>query len=32
MIMLWVCWMAIMLGTARLATDRDRTAPEKERH
>jgi hypothetical protein len=32
MIMLWVCWMAIMLGAARVATDRDRTAHEKERH
>jgi hypothetical protein len=29
MIMLWVCWMAIMLGAARVATDRDRTPHEK---
>jgi hypothetical protein len=32
MIMLWVCWMAIMLGAARVGTDRDRTQHEKERH
>jgi len=29
MIMLWVYWMAIMLGAARVATDRDRTSHEK---
>jgi hypothetical protein len=27
--MLWVCWMAIVLGEARVATDRDRTSHEK---
>jgi hypothetical protein len=32
MIMLWVYWMAIMLGAARVATDPDRTLHEKERH
>jgi hypothetical protein len=32
MIMLWISWMAIMLGAARVATDRDRTPHEKERH
>jgi hypothetical protein len=30
MIMLWICWKAIMLGAARVATDRDRTPHEKE--
>jgi hypothetical protein len=29
MIVLWVCWMAIMLGAARVATDRDRTPHER---
>jgi hypothetical protein len=29
MIMLWVCWIAIMLGAARVATDGDRTPHEK---
>jgi hypothetical protein len=32
MIMLWVSWMAIMLGGASVATGRDRTPHEKERH
>jgi hypothetical protein len=32
MIMLWVCWMAIMLGATRVATERDRAPHEKERH
>jgi hypothetical protein len=32
MIMLWVWWMAIVLGAARVATDRGRTPHEKERH
>jgi hypothetical protein len=32
MIMLWVGWMAIMLGAARVATDRDRRPHDNERH
>jgi hypothetical protein len=32
MIMLWVCWMAIVLGASRVATDRDRAQHEEDRH
>jgi hypothetical protein len=30
MIMLWVSWIAIMLGAASVATDHDRTPPHKK--